>query len=67
MQGFVLAADYIDEVVAIIRSSKNIPEAKARMIERFKDVDISALLDRAQYDFTGLHVDKQTGLSEEQP
>ncbi len=66
LQGFILAADYIDEVIAIIRSSKTIPEAKERMIERFKDIDMSALLDRAQYDFTGLHVEKQTGLSEEQ-
>lgn len=66
LQGFVLAADYIDEVVAILRSSSTIAEAKDRMIERFKDVDISALLDRAQYDFTGLHVEQQTGLSMEQ-
>lgn len=66
LQGFVLAADYIDEVIQIIRSSKNIPEAKERMIERFKDVDMSALLDRTQYDFTGLHIEQQTGLSEEQ-
>ena len=33
LQGFILAADYIDEVVAILRSSKTIPEAKERMIE----------------------------------
>ena len=66
LQGFVLAADYIDEVIQIIRSSKNIPEAKERMIERFKDVDMSVLLDRTQYDFTGLHIEQQTGLSEEQ-
>ncbi|MBQ8180918.1 MAG: DNA gyrase subunit A [Ruminococcus sp.] len=66
LQGFVLAADYIDEVIAILRSSSTIAEAKERMIERFKDVDMSALLDRAQYDFTGLHLEKQTGLSQEQ-
>lgn len=66
LQGFVLAADYIDEVLQIIRSSKNIPVAKERMIERFKDIDMSALLDRAQYDMTGLHIESQTGLSEEQ-
>ncbi|MBR3760644.1 MAG: DNA gyrase subunit A [Ruminococcus sp.] len=66
LQGFVLAADYIDEVIAILRSSSTIGEAKERMIERFKDIDMSALLDRAQYDFTGLHVEKQTGLSQEQ-
>ncbi|MBQ8350034.1 MAG: DNA gyrase subunit A [Ruminococcus sp.] len=66
LQGFILAADYIDEVIAIIRSSATIAEAKEKMIERFKDIDMSALLDRAQYDFTGLHVEKQTGLSQEQ-
>lgn len=66
LQGFVLAADYIDEVIAILRSSKTIPEAKERMMERFKDVDMSALLDRAQYDLSGLHMESQTGLSSEQ-
>jgi len=66
LQGFVLAADYIDEVIAILRSSKTIAEAKERMMERFKDVDMSALLDRAQYDLTGVHVEEQTGLSNEQ-
>lgn len=66
LQGFILAADHIDEVIAIIRSSKTIAEAKERMIEKFKDVDMSALLDRTQYDFDGLHVDVQIGLSQEQ-
>ena len=66
LQGFVLAADHIDEVIAIIRSSATVQEAKTRMIERFKDVDMSALLDRAQYDLNGLHIEDQTGLSEEQ-
>ncbi|MBQ1339984.1 MAG: DNA gyrase subunit A, partial [Ruminococcus sp.] len=66
LQGFVLAADYIDEVIAIIRASATVQEAKVKMIERFKDVDMSALLDRAQYDLTGFHVEDQTGLSEEQ-
>ena len=66
LQGFVLAADYIDEVIAIIRASATVAEAKNKMMERFKDVDMSALLDRAQYDLTGLHIENQTGLSEEQ-
>lgn len=66
LQGFVLAADYIDEVIDIIRSSSTVQEAKDRMIERFKDVDMSALLDRTQYDLTGLHIEEQTGLSQEQ-
>lgn len=66
LQGFVLAADHIDEVIDILKSSGTIAEAKQTMIERFKDIDISALLDHSQYDFTGLHIEKQTGLSEEQ-
>ncbi len=66
LQGFVLASDHIDEVIEILKSSKTIAEAKQTMIERFSDIDISALLDRSQYDFTGLHIEKQMGLSEEQ-
>ncbi len=66
LQGFVLAADYIDEVINILRTSKTIAEAKSRMLERFKDVDMSALLDRTEYDMTGLRLESQTGLSQEQ-
>ena len=66
LQGFVLAADYIDDVIAILRKSKTIAEGKQAMMERFKDIDISALLDHSQYDFTGLHIERQIGLSEEQ-
>ncbi|MDE7137321.1 MAG: DNA gyrase subunit A [Ruminococcus sp.] len=66
LQGFVLASDYIDEVIDILRKSKTIAEGKQTMMERFKETDISALLDHSQYDFTGLHIEKQVGLSEEQ-
>ena len=66
LQGFVLAADHIDEVISIIRSSATVQEAKERMKERFKDVDMSALLDKAQYDLSGLHIEDQKGLSDEQ-
>lgn len=66
LQGFVLAADNIDEVIDILRTSKTIAEGKQAMIERFSEIELSALLDHAQYDFTGLHIEKQTGLSEEQ-
>ncbi len=66
LQGFILAADYTDEVIAIIRNSKTIPEAKTALMERFSDIDMSTLLDRTQYDFNGLHIEKQTGLSDEQ-
>ncbi|MCM1528757.1 MAG: DNA gyrase subunit A [Alistipes sp.] len=67
LQGFILATDHIDEVIAILRGSSTIPEAKSRMIERFKDVDMSALLDRTQYDMSVVHhMEDRMGLSEEQ-
>lgn len=67
LQGFILAADNIDEVIAILRSSKTIAEAKQRMIERFSDADMSELLDRSDYDLTNIHnLEHKTGLSAEQ-
>ncbi len=49
LQGFVVALDFIDEVVEILRSSKTIPEGKQRLIERFADVDLHTLLDDPGY------------------
>ena len=66
LQGFMLAADYIDEVIAILRSSSNIQEGKERLMERFKEVDMLALLERAQYDLSKLNLPRSIGLSEEQ-
>ncbi|MCC8069474.1 MAG: DNA gyrase subunit A [Ruminococcus sp.] len=61
LQGFVLATDYIDEVISILRGSKNIPEGKANLIERFKDIDMAKLIDRAD-----LPCEHTIGLSEVQ-
>lgn len=66
LQGFVVAIDYIDQVINILRTSKTIPEGKQRLIENFKDVDMSELLDRSEYDMTGYQLDAQVGLTEEQ-
>lgn len=66
LQGFLVAIDYIDEVIAILRASKTIPEGEQRLIQRFAEVDMSALLDRAQYDVAQYHLEHQIGLSEEQ-
>ena len=66
LQGFLLAIDYIDEVIAILRDSKTVPEGKARLMERFKEIDMSALLDRAQYDVDGYQLEHKQGLTEEQ-
>ena len=37
LQGFVVAIDHIDEVIAILRSSRTVAEGKQRLMERFKD------------------------------
>lgn len=66
LQGFVVAIDYIDKVINILRTSKTIPEGKQRLIEEFKEVDMSELLDRSEYDMTGYQLDAQVGLTEEQ-
>ncbi len=35
LEGYVKALDYIDEVIKILRASKNVPEGKEKLIERF--------------------------------
>lgn len=57
LEGLMLAIDFIDEVIAILRASKNPTEGKQRLIERFKDVDVSQ---------TGLFSVDTYSLSEEQ-
>lgn len=42
LQGLVIALDYIDEVIRIIRASANPTEAKAALIERFGITEIQA-------------------------
>ncbi len=42
LQGLVIALDFIDEVIRIIRSSPTAAEAKARLIERFSISEIQA-------------------------
>ena len=49
LQGFLVALDFIDEVVAILRASKSIAEGKQKLIDRFKDIDLTALLDDDVY------------------
>ena len=66
LQGFVLASDYIDEVISILRNSSSIPEGKETLINRFQDIDMIALLDKEQYDLSSLHLPPAIGLSDEQ-
>lgn len=59
LEGLMIAIDFIDEVIAILRSSKNIPEGKERLIERFKDVDVSStgLFSSTTYSLTEVQAD----------
>ncbi|MDE5792803.1 MAG: DNA gyrase subunit A, partial [Oscillospiraceae bacterium] len=66
LQGFMLASDYIDEVIAILRDSKSIPEGKEKLMNRFENIDMLALFDKSQYDLSNLHLPPAVGLSEEQ-
>lgn len=42
LQGLVIALDNIDEVIEIMKTSKNVPEAKERLCSRFGLTDIQA-------------------------
>lgn len=67
LQGFMLCIDNIDEVVSILRSSKSIPEGKEKLMERFKEADLSNLLHRAMDDqYKDIVFEHTIGLSSEQ-
>ena len=67
LQGFMLAIDNIDEVIAILRSSKTVQEGKERLMERFKEADLSQLLTRAMDEkFKDIVFEQEIGLSEAQ-
>lgn len=52
LQGYCLAIDNIDEVISILCSSKTIQEGKQRLLERFKDEDMSILLGHTELEHT---------------
>jgi len=60
LQGLLKALDFIDEVIAIIRSSHNTQEAKERLIARFDltDVQAQAIVDMRLRALTGLEREK---------
>ena len=56
LQGLLIALDHIDEVIQIIRSSKNVAEAKLRLIESYglTDAQAQAIVDMRLRALTGL-------------
>ena len=63
LQGLLIALDHIDEVISIIRSSRNTAIAKERLIERFAldDVQAQAIVDMRLRALTGLEREKLEG------
>ena len=59
LEGLMLAIDFIDEVIAILRSSNNIPVGKERLIERFKNIDVSqtGIFGTSTYSLTEVQAD----------
>lgn len=56
LDGLMVALDFIDEVIAILRASKSIPEGKATLMERFglDDVQAQAIVQMRLGQLTGL-------------
>jgi DNA gyrase subunit A len=60
LEGLIIASDNIDEVIKIIRGSKDGEEARARLIERFKlsELQARAIVEMRLRQLTGLEQDK---------
>lgn len=60
VEGLLIALDHLDEVIKTIRSSKDAPTAKERLMKQFKlsDIQAQAILDMRLQRLTGLERDK---------
>ncbi|PID73210.1 MAG: DNA gyrase subunit A [Desulfobacterales bacterium] len=58
--GLKIALDNLDDVVALIRGSRNAPEAKIKLVERFdlSEIQAQAILDMRLHRLTGLEREK---------
>jgi len=60
VEGLIIASDNIDEVIAIIRGSANVDEAREKLIETFKlsEAQAKAIVEMRLRQLTGLEQDK---------
>jgi DNA gyrase subunit A len=60
LEGFIIALKNIDEVIKIIRGSKNVDEAKNRLMEKFEftEIQVKAILDLRLHRLTGMEIEK---------
>ncbi|MBJ2172670.1 DNA gyrase subunit A [Aureibaculum sp. A20] len=63
LEGLIIASDNIDEVIKIIRASKNADEARNNLIERFElsEIQAKAIVEMRLRQLTGLEQDKLRG------
>lgn len=67
LEGLIIASDNIDEVIALIRGSKDGDEARTKLIERFNlsEIQARAIVEMRLRQLTGLEQDKLRGEYEE--
>ncbi|MBV6428585.1 MAG: DNA gyrase subunit A [Haliscomenobacter sp.] len=60
LEGLLIALDHLDEVIALIRSSQTVDEARSGLMERFglSEIQAKAILDMRLQRLTGLERDK---------
>ncbi|HPF02439.1 MAG TPA: DNA gyrase subunit A [Bacteroidales bacterium] len=60
LEGLIIASDNIDEVIALIKSSKNPDEAREKLMERFSltEIQARAIVEMRLRQLTGLEQDK---------
>lgn len=60
LEGYLIALDHIDEVIAVIKKSKDEPEAKAKLMKKFglSDLQSQAILEMQLRKLTGLERSK---------
>ncbi|MFD0962860.1 DNA gyrase subunit A [Pseudofulvibacter geojedonensis] len=60
LEGLIIASDNIDEVIALIRGSKNTEEAREKLIKRFElsEIQARAIVEMRLRQLTGLEQDK---------
>lgn len=60
LEGLIIASDNIDEVIALIRASKNADEARSKLMERFElsEIQSRAIVEMRLRNLTGLEQDK---------
>lgn len=60
LEGLIIASDNIDEVIAIIKSSRNPDDARERLMERFSlsDIQARAIVEMRLRQLTGLEQEK---------